>query len=835
MTVKRHFITSLCTALAASMPALCLAQGLGFHGMDYRIDERTSYDVFGSRPETFENDLTIEFELYTEPISEFGYFFRLKDESRGLRIWNLSYDSRGDSIVVRLNEEGRQSLIKATIPHDRLKHLHWHEVKLEFDLKRDSVKMSIAGQKFEASFPGLPDKVKASVIFGRSDHIIDVPSFAIRDLRIGNADSRFEFPLNSSEGNTVCDTRFKVEGRVENPEWLINNAMQWKECGSFSYDEIAGAGYNPVRKEFYYFTDDEMTVLHLMNDNTERFRFSQPCPVVMKLGNNTISTDGQQIFCYELYDDQVPEGSPSAASFDLDSREWTILSTDRMDMPMHHHSGFVNPATGKSVIFGGFGNMLYNGSFYEFDLAPGRWNEIWQDHGGEAIYPRYFTSSGTDGQYIYIYGGMGNECGEQVVGRRYFYDLHRIDPQTGVCEKLWTLDWDESDKVPVRNLIVDGDRVYTLCYPEYIGESELYLYSFSITDGTKEKLCTSIPIISDKMRTNANIYLDRDLGLFFATVQEFEDDIKSTLKIYSLSYPPVIRAGNLSDGQKHMHVFLSRYGWISGLGAILAIALAAYLILYLRKRRKEADGQTSGVMNRRGFKSASTPDRICLFGDFTVIGHDGQDITPLFTNQQILILCLLIKRREAGVSTKHLSSVFWPDKEEEKVKNSRGVAINNLRKSLSHLNGATINYNEGRYYLELGGECSCDLFELMDGLKNSNAEKDSILGVVSRGKFLKSVHEDIFDEFKENIDNIILPILQEEIEARFKAREYEAVYELWEMITRIDPVDEGALRTVIRALKRQKRIEEALIAYSTFCTEYKKANDADFGTAFKNL
>ncbi len=55
------------------------------------------------------------------------------------------------------------------------------------------------------------------------------------------------------------------------------------------------------------------------------------------------------------------------------------------------------------------------------------------------------------------------------------------------------------------------------------------------------------------------------------------------------------------------------------------------------------------------------------------------------------------------------------------------------------------------------------------------------------------------------------------------------------MISRIDPVDENSLRTVIRALKRQKRIEEALVTYSTFCTEYKKANDADFGIAFKAL
>ncbi len=834
MTVKRAFAAVLIPILVVLLPMTSRAQGLGFHGMDYRIDERTSYDVFGKRAETFTDDLSIEFELYTEPISEFGYFFRLKDESRGLRIWNLSYDARGDSIVIRLNEEGRQSLIKAIIPHENLKHLHWHRVKLDFDLLRDSVRLDIAGKVFRTGFPGLPDKVKASVIFGRSDHIIDVPSFAIRKLSIGGGNRRFVFPLDSSEGNIVCDTGFRVEGRVENPEWLINNAMQWKECGSFSYGKIAGAGYNPVRKEFYHFTDEEMTILNLMNDRIDRYRFSSPCPVAMKLGNNTVSTDGSKILCYELYNDETSAGSPSAASFDLDSGIWKTLGTDRLNMPVHHHSGFINPETGRYIIFGGFGNMLYNGSFYEFHPDSGQWKEIWQDQGGDTIYPRYFTSSGTDGKYIYIYGGMGNECGEQVVGRRYFYDLHRIDPQTGTGGRLWTLDWDETDKVPVRNLIVDGDVIYTLCYPEYIGESELYLYRFSIADGTKERLCNSIPIISDKMRTNANIYLDRDLGRFFATVQEFEDDVKPTLKIYSLSYPPVAKARNLSDERKHLLVFFSRKGWITGLGALLLISFAAYAARCLKKRRKESS-QNETVVNRRIFKAAAHPDSICLFGDFTVTGHNGEDITSLFTNQQILILCLLIKRRENGISTKHLSSVLWPDKEEEKVKNSRGVAINNLRKSLSHLQGAAVNYSDGRYYLELGDACSCDLFSLMDSLKEKNVEKDRILSIISRGKFLKSINEDIFDEFKEKTDNVILPLLQEEIESRFKSRNYEAVYEIWEMISRIDPVDENSLRTVIRALKRQKRIEEALVTYSTFCTEYKKANDADFGMAFKAL
>ena len=812
----------------------CPAQGLGFHGMEARIDQRTSYNVFGDRPEVFNGEFLMEFGLYTKPAAEFGYFFRLKDRSDSRRIWNLSYDSRGDSIVVRLNEEGRHSLIKAALPHERLKPLHWHRVALDFDLLKDSVRLDIAGESFSAHSEGLPDRLRAGLEFGRSDHIIDVPAFAIRELRVSGSGREFFFPLNQRTGNSVPDSRHRLRGSVQNPEWLINDALRWKEIGSFSYSGIAGAAYNSVRKEFLYFTKDEMTVMDLMGDRSYSFRFRSPCPVEMKLGNNFVTPDGKRVICYEVYNDEVPQDSPSAAEFDLDSGEWKTLGTQRLGMPLHHHGCFFNPVSGRYTILGGFGNMLYNGSFYEFDEKSGTWNEVWKEHGGDVIYPRYFTSTGCDDKYIYVYGGMGNECGEQVVGRRYFYDLHRVEPRTGNCTLLWRLDWDEADKVPVRNLCTDGDRFYTLCYPEYVGKSELYLYRFSIADGSREILGDSIPIISDKMRTNANLWLDRELGCFFATVQEFEDDIKSTLKIYSLAYPPLTAAEAPLDGESG-----GGLPWwavvLCALGAAAALCGVAAL-LRARERRAEEFGRNYGVAgSRKMFRHSQKPDSISIFGDFTVMDHEGKDITTLFTAQQILILCLLIKRGDNGISTRRLSSILWPDKEEDKVKNSRGVALNNLRRSLSRLEGASVAYRDGRYYLELAPPCSCDWFELNSALKEKELDKTRILGIISGGKFLKSIGDEIFDDFKEKAENIVLPLLQEELDARFRAKDYEAVCEIGEMIAVIDPTDENALRTVIRAMRRQKRTEEALVVYAAFCAEYKKANDADFGIPFKEI
>lgn len=836
MTVKTLNI-ALSILLLAVPAAESAAQGLGFHGMECRIEQRTSWKVFGERPEVFEGDFRMDFELRTLPSGDFGYFFRMKDRGGSGRIWNMSYDSRGDSVVVRINEEGRYSLVKATIPHVRMKPLLWHACSVVFDLDGDSVSLEIDGERFSAPPCGdLPDRISARIEFGRSDHIIDVPAFSIRNLHVGSSRRTFFFPLNQRSGNAVPDMDGKITGKVQNPEWLVNEAMEWKEMATLSYSDIAGAAYNPARKEFCYFTRDGMTLLSLMTDGRRSFSFGSPCPVAMKLGHCFISGDGNYLYVYELFNDEVPEGSPSVARYCFDSGEWTVAGRGFLDMPMHHHGCFRNPATGQYTVLGGFGDMLYNGNFYGFEPEKGKWERKWAGAPGDPIFPRYFTSAGTDSTYIYVYGGMGNECGEQVVGRRYFYDLHRIDPSTGRSELLWANGNDGRENVPVRNLCVDGDCFYTLTYPEYISKSELRLNRFSIADGQRESLADSIPVISDKMRTNANIYLDKELGRFFATVQEFEDDIKSTLKIYTLAYPPITEseAALLDAGSGRMPT--GRRAWTIAAVAALLSAVAGAAALFLRRRKKKPEEETrGGASGRKIFRNGPEPDTICLFGDFTVTDRDGNDITNLFTNQQTLLLCLLIKRGGNGISTRRLSSILWPDKEEDRVKNSRGVAINNLRRSLSRLDGVGVAYRDGRYYLETADVRRCDWLELESALKDKDMDKDRILSIISRGKFLKSVDDGIFDDFKEKVENIVYPLLQEEIAARFKAREYEAVCEIGAMMTAIDPTDETAMRTVIHALRRQKRTEEALVVYAAFCAEYKKADGSDFPIAFKNI
>jgi hypothetical protein len=78
---------------------------------------------------------------------------------------------------------------------------------------------------------------------------------------------------------------------------------------------------------------------------------------------------------------------------------------------------------------------------------------------------------------------MGNESGEQTVGRKYYYDLYKIDLTTKQISKLWEIPWERDNVVPVRGMVILNDSsFYTLCYPEHFSESLLKLYRFSLKD-----------------------------------------------------------------------------------------------------------------------------------------------------------------------------------------------------------------------------------------------------------------------------------------------------------------------------------------------------------------
>lgn len=815
--------------------------GLKFHGSEQSINQRTSYNVFGDKTAGFSDNFNIEFDLSLYPATQIGYIIRVKNKESN-RIYNLFYDGQGNNLTFKFNEEGTNNLIVATMNKEELLNMRWFKMKISFNLKSDSIKLTIHNRTFAAASKELPDTYHPIILFGKSDHIIDVPSFAIKNLSVGNQQEYFSFALNESKGDRVHDTSGKAFGQVSNPEWLINDAYHWRYNVSFKSQSVAGANYNPEKKEIYYFNRDSLYIYNVRSGNTEIRIFPEKCPVKLTLGTNFIDTKHNRLYSYEAY--YAPPNDnydgPTVASLDLDTDHWTAENYTQLTSPLHHHGSYFNPSIGQYTIFGGFGNMHYSKDFYAYDLSKKKWDTV-KDFTGDNISPRYFSSVGylKKTNAVYVFGGMGNESGEQTVGRKYYYDLHKIDLNSKHISKLWEIEWKHDNMVPVRGMVIlDDSSFYTLCYPEHFSESHLRLYRFSLKDGSYEILGDSIPIYSDKITTNANLYYDSTLNNLYAVVQEFDDDISSDLKVHCLSFPPITAQELENYSRDKNNYTLAIIIFASTL--VTGIAYTLY-----RKRKPKYSDIEDDTLNiplatdeTTDATVATRPNAIYLFGEFTVRNRNNRDITYMFSTQLKQIFCLILQYSisEGGIASQRFSSILWPDKPADKVKNSRGVTINHLRKVLSELDGIELIYNKGYFKLDQGEEFYCDYSRCMHIISTNDVEthRDELAEILSRGKFLQLSDHPLYDSFKEEAEKKLEPVLLFAMEKSFTAELYHTTIAFAEAIVNIDPLNDAALTFQIKAMQRLKMNDEARLRYQAFVIEYKKVMGTDYPHPYKS-
>ena len=839
------FICTIILFVCTSFLYISGAQGLRFVSSNYPIDQRTSYDVFKYSSPEFAGHFDVNFDLSLLPEVEIGYILRIQDEKHPGAIYNLFYDYQGADAVFRFNEEGRSSLIIMPLPGDFIREKNWHKVRLRFDMQKDSLFFSIDDYSSSAVLRDFPERCSPEISFGKSGYFIDVPSFAIKNLSVGNK-KLYKFPLSEVDGTVVHDTKGRVRGEVENPLWMMNDMYKWKQAVTMTDKEVACAGYDYVKKNIYWFDRDSIHTYSMKDGELTDAAFTNKCPVRLTLGTNFIDAEKSSIYAYEVFYDDRFKDTVTVASLDLETNTWTPLCRDQLYMQMHHHGSFFDRNRSRYTIFGGFGNMHYNGKFFSFDLQTDSWYEF-PEMTGDKIYPRYFTSLGYDSSksILYVFGGMGNESGEHIVGRKYLYDFYAVNLVEKTVKCLWTTDLGAVNIVPVRNIILEGsDYFYTLCYPESHTYSKLQLYRFSISDGTFEKIADTIPIYSDKIMTNANLYYDRSLEKLIATVQESDDDVKSNLKVYTLSLPTQESLAEFDSFSRRQGN--SPYAFLFIVFSLLAgiSATIVFKLYHGARKKKETNNDEKEILNvpvlKTGDGSCSNiPGSINLFGLFKAIDRGGNDVSELFTEKQRQMLCVLLENvMKGGISSTNLSLLLWPGRPADKMKSTRNATISYLRKSLALFDDIELVYRNGVYNLESGENFHCDYLRVEDILSSGKLDDDDmteLVSILSKGKFLLFENDPLFDDFKQSVESRVEPLMETEIGHRYDIRDYKTVLDIADIIFSIDPLNGTALRYMVRVLCKQKRIEDALLRYQTFAVEYRQVYDEDYPYQFDEL
>lgn len=838
--------------LLTGMTLFAYSQGLLFQANDKEIKERTSLQIFqeGEIP-CFTKNFQLSFELSIRDFDTFGYVFLLK-EDQGKTKYSFTYTYLdGENSTFKFNTDGKENHYSLNLRNDALAY-QWIPVSFAFDLQQDVLTIRIGDNEKKITSLGLKDTFCLHLFFGRYDYILDMPTFAIRNLKLeGDRSHSYTFPLNENEGEEVHTSTGKVLGTVVNPVWLINGSYHWEKLFEYSFQTPSGITFEPDSQRLIIFSQDSLLTYNLLKRQPQKYSYSNKLPVKLQLATHFMNTTDGKLYVYEL--NNLPLGDATVAALDLNNQEWKQTGVAALPVQLHHHDGFWDETTGKYLVFGGFGNKRFNNTFLEYDIEGDRWDTL--SYSGDRIIPRYFSGMAVNKnrEHIYVFGGMGNESGEQSVGRNYLHDLYLLDRKQQSVRRLWQ---NASDHrlVVARDMILTPDEkyIYALCYPEYLSDTYLQLYRLTVDDGTMKALGDSIPMRSEEIMTNANLYYNSLTHEYYCTTTEFDKKGHTVIRTYVLSAPPVSLDEIRSYGSRSSLEI--RWLWImAGIGVLLL----AGGVLFVRKKRgkqrnavlesssvlmsppvgREPDKSVQGkeTLAKEDFESSLVrPNAVYLFGPFTVIDRNGRDITHLFSSRlRQVFIYILLHSTHNGVLSASLNEVFWPDKPDDKVKNLKGVTINQIRKNLAELDGVELVHDKG-YFRLVFTDCYCDYFRFRT-LKNAEEVENELGILLMRGKFLDGMDAGMMDHFKQKVEEFLSSFLPLEIERLYQQHKYDAVIRFCNVLFRVDPVNELALAYGMHALNHTGSSQEAILQYSLFVREYRQMMNEEYSTSYAEL
>lgn len=838
--------------LLTGMTLFAYSQGLLFQANDKEIKERTSLQIFqeGEIP-CFTKNFQLSFELSIRDFDTFGYVFLLK-EDQGKTKYSFTYTYLdGENSTFKFNTDGKENHYSLNLRNDALAY-QWIPVSFAFDLQQDVLTIRIGDNEKKITSLGLKDTFCPHLFFGRYDYILDMPTFAIRNLKLeGDRSHSYTFPLNENEGEEVHTSTGKVLGTVVNPVWLINGSYHWEKLFEYSFQTPSGITFEPDSQRLIIFSQDSLLTYNLLKRQPQKYSYSNKLPVKLQLATHFMNTTDGKLYVYEL--NNLPLGDATVAALDLNNQEWKQTGVAALPVQLHHHDGFWDETTGKYLVFGGFGNKRFNNTFLEYDIEGDRWDTL--SYSGDRIIPRYFSGMAVNKnrEHIYVFGGMGNESGEQSVGRNYLHDLYLLDRKQQSVRRLWQ-NASGHRLVVARDMILTPDEkyIYALCYPEYLSDTYLQLYRLTVDDGTMKALGDSIPMRSEEIMTNANLYYNSLTHEYYCTTTEFDKKGHTVIRTYVLSAPPVSLDEIRSYGSRSSLEIC--WLWImAGIGVLLL----AGGVLFVRKKRgkqrnavlesssvlmsppvgREPDKSVQGkeTLAKEDFESSLVrPNAVYLFGPFTVIDRNGRDITHLFSSRlRQVFIYILLHSTHNGVLSASLNEVFWPDKPDDKVKNLKGVTINQIRKNLAELDGVELVHDKG-YFRLVFTDCYCDYFRFRT-LKNAEEVENELGILLMRGKFLDGMDAGMMDHFKQKVEEFLSSFLPLEIERLYQQHKYDAVIRFCNVLFRVDPVNELALAYGMHALNHTGSSQEAILQYSLFVREYRQMMNEEYSTSYAEL
>lgn len=290
-----------------------------------------------------------------------------------------------------------------------------------------------------------------------------------------------------------------------------------------------------------------------------------------------------------------------------------------------------------------------------------------------------------------------------------------------------------------------------------------------------------------------------------------------------------------------------RLVWLWILIPVLAFVL--FLFIVRRKRKTSPEEKKPVAPSKqpvlRNLTQAS--ERLLCFGGLKVINGEETDVSLKFSPKlkQLFILVFLYSLDgQKGISTKKLSGILWPGMSPQEAKNTRGTNIQNLKATLASCPNIKLVFREKLWFLEMSDSCYSDYVHahsIMQLLENNDSkplletELPPLLAILKKGTLFPNMSNTWLDPYVSKMSDRIIELGLKLFHQLDEEKHVSLIYELAEVISLNDPLNEIALQKKLQILTRQGKLSLAHTIYDQFVRLYKELYMEAYPLDFKAI
>lgn len=806
--------------------------GLYFKSYNVPADKRTSLILNNNIPFKIENEITINFKvLFREK-----YFGNIMDiitnnNNNFHLIIGTSDNIKYPTLFIYKNKID-------TIQYD-LQTNKWINVSLSFNNKSNNIKIKY--DKFIKDInTNISNVTDILPIFGSTKHA-DIPHMNIKDIEvINNYKIIRKWKLSSYKDNICLDELYKVPAIAQNPYWLINDYIQWKEIYSEYSDTPLNVAFNGINSQFYIKGNNNIKIIDGNSGKEVKRILLQENPSLDFPGHLIFDTITNRLYSYSITENR-------SVYFSLNDNKWNTNHKLTKEPKLYNHARAYNEKDSSLYIIGGYGFYQYNNNIYKLNLNNNKISFI--DY-KLSIPPRCSASACILGDDLYIFGGYGNALGRQEFDSYNYHDFYKIDLKTGKSKKIWSKNIPNKSSVMASSMYFESSdsSFYAACM--YNGG---ILYKVSLKDSTYTEISKPIYNNSVYQDLDFELYYSNNFQKFFLVIDKISNDKKHDLKIYSINKPLIKEEDIIQQLPVRNNTNLNI---IIIIGSFIIITIAIIFFMYKKKKSSndEIYNNDSNVdiiktqdsaINTTNFIIQFKRDKasISLLGTFNVKDKNGNDITNNFTpriKRLLLIIILYTQKNNKGILTSNILDIIWPDKEETSAKNNLNVNLRKLRLLLEEVGNIEIRNDNGFLNITWDNNVFCDyctaisyINEYKKQEKNDETYINKIIELLLFGPLLSNTKDEWLDDFKENYSSLSIDLLTNLLSS--KKYDQETSLHIIDIIFLHDPLNEEALSAKLSILFSQGKKGLATNAYNRFCKEYKELLGEEYKKSISDL